>query len=66
MKTIDVIILSLCVGVFLIALYETYLQGISFSYPSFMLSIGLLFFYSYRRRLMEEKEQGQGPRRKGR
>lgn len=57
MKTIDTIILSLCIGFFIIAIYETIVLGITYSYGLYMVCIGLLFLYSYRRRNREEKEK---------
>ena len=57
MKTIDAVIFFLCVGCFIIAIYETIVLGISYSYAWYMLSTGLLFLYSYRRRNREEKEK---------
>ena len=57
MKTIDAVIFFLCVGFFIIAIYETIVLGIAYSYAWFMLSIGFMFLYSYRRRSQEEKEK---------
>lgn len=70
MKTFDIIILSLCVGFFVIAVYETIAIGLTTSYLWFMISMGLLFYYSFRRRWNEEeeeqKEQVQKSKRKRR
>lgn len=66
MKTIDYIILSLCIGFFVIALYETIVIGLTTSYMWFMVSIGMLLYYSLRRRQREENEQAQDTKRKGR
>lgn len=66
MKTIDYIILSLCIGFFVIALYETIVIGLTTSYMWFMVSIGMLLYYSLRCRQREENEQAQDTKRKGR
>lgn len=66
MKTIDYIILSLCIGFFVIALYETITIGLTTSYMWFMVSIGMLLYYSLRRRQREENDQAQDTKRKGR
>lgn len=54
MKTINVIIFSLCIGFFIIGVYETLQRGISFAYTWFMISTGLLLWYTYRRRSQQE------------
>lgn len=64
MKKTDIILLSLALGFFILGIYETMNWGISYSYLWFMLSIGLLFFYSFRRR--QETEQGRKSGKKGR
>lgn len=66
MKTFDFIILSLCVGFFVIAVYETIAIGLSTSYMWFMISIGLLLYYSFRRRQRLENERTQDPKSKRR
>ncbi|MEQ9440448.1 MAG: hypothetical protein RIG62_15440 [Cyclobacteriaceae bacterium] len=50
MRLADSIILSLCVAIFIMGVYETMTAGIAYSYWLFMFSVGLLFWYSYRRR----------------
>lgn len=66
MKIFDIIILSLSIGFFVIAIYETIALGLTASYMWFMISIGLLLYYSFRRRNREEKEQAQDTNRKRR
>lgn len=56
MKTIDVIIFSLCIGFFIIGIYETIQRGISFAYTWFMISTGLLLWVTYRRRSQQEED----------
>lgn len=69
MKTSDIILLSLAAAFVIIGTHQTITVGITASYPIFMLSVVLLFWYKYRqiqRRTEEEKpsEQKKSPKRK--
>jgi len=59
MKTSDIILLSLSAAFVIIGTHQTITLGITASYPIFMLSVALLFWYKYRQiqRRMEEEEQ---------
>ena len=52
---VDIIIFSLCVGVFIIGVYETMTVGLSYSYWIFMVSVGLLLWFNYRRQKKDDK-----------
>lgn len=49
MKLLDYILFSLAVAFLVIGIYETMVLGIGRAYGIFMLSLGLLFVYSYRK-----------------
>lgn len=53
MKIIDVVSFSLGIGFFIIGIYEATVVGVLYSYWWFMLSAGLLLFYTYRKRSQE-------------
>jgi len=53
-KLVDYIIFSLCVGVFIIGVYETMTVGLSYSYWLFMISVGLLLWFNFRQRKNDE------------
>ncbi|MEM9672657.1 MAG: hypothetical protein ACFB15_24085 [Cyclobacteriaceae bacterium] len=57
MRLADAIIFSLCVGIFIIGVYETMTVGIAYSYWLFMLSVGLLLWYNHRRRTQNGEEE---------
>jgi len=57
MKITDTIIFSLCVVFFVIGVHQTMVVGIAYSYFIFMLSIGLLFLYKYRRARAADDEK---------
>ncbi|MEM8967429.1 MAG: hypothetical protein AAGE93_13485 [Bacteroidota bacterium] len=50
---VNMIIFSLCVGVFIIGVYETMTVGLTYSYWIFMVSVGLLLWFNYRRKKSE-------------
>ncbi len=49
MKLVDIIILSLTVVIFIIAVHQTFTVGLMYSYWIFMFSIVLLLVLKYRR-----------------
>ena len=49
MKLIDSLLFSFSVAFFVIGIYETMTLGIGQAYYIFMLSLGLLFYYGYRK-----------------
>ena len=59
MKLIDVLSLVLSFGVMIIGIDQSMSYGIANSYWLYMISLGFLFFYSYRKAKREgaEKEQ---------
>lgn len=58
MKTIsDTIIFTLSVVAFIIGVHQTMTFGIAQSYFIFMISIGLLFLYRYRKAKYAENEE---------
>ena len=62
MKTSDLILLSLAAAFVIVGTHQTMTLGITASYPIFMLSVVLLFWYKYRqiqRRTVEEKYPDQ-------
>ncbi|RPA67467.1 hypothetical protein EF405_16585 [Cyclobacteriaceae bacterium YHN15] len=62
MKTSDIILLSLAAAFVIIGTHQTITLGITASYPIFMLSVVLLFWYKYRqiqRRAEDEKHPDQ-------
>jgi hypothetical protein len=65
MRLSDFLIFALCIGFFILALYETYTLGFRQSYWLFMMSVGLLFLYQLRK-LKMPKESAEPPSRKGR
>jgi membrane protein implicated in regulation of membrane protease activity len=59
MRTADIILLSLSAAFVIIGTHQTFTLGITASYPIFMLSVALLFWYKYRqiqRQTGEEKQ----------
>jgi membrane protein implicated in regulation of membrane protease activity len=57
MRLADAIILSLCVAVFIMGVYETMAVGMAYAYWLFMLSVGLLLWYNHRRRKGKETDK---------
>ena len=51
------IILALLVGLFIIALHQTVINGFANSYWLFMLVLGIYFLYNYSGRKKEDKEE---------
>jgi hypothetical protein len=50
MKLVDILLLSLAVVFIIIGAYETMTVGITTAYWKIMVSVGLFFFYSYRKK----------------
>ena len=50
MKLIDIVLLSLAAGFAIIAIYEAMNFGFGEAYWAVMLSLGLFFFYNYRKK----------------
>ena len=50
MKQKDIVLLSLSAALVIIGSHQTFTAGITYSYPIFMLSVALLFWYKYRQR----------------
>ncbi|SNS11908.1 hypothetical protein SAMN06295967_103260 [Belliella buryatensis] len=59
MKLKDIILLSLSAALVVIGTHLTITEGITLSYPVFMLAIAILFWYRYRKNeaLIKDKEQ---------
>lgn len=58
MKTLtDTILFTLIVVSFIIAVHQLMVNGISFAYPIFMLSVAMLFLYWYRKAQAKQKEE---------
>ena len=69
MKLFDTIILSLCVGLFIIGVHQIMVNGWAVSYWILMLSVSLLILYRINRLKREEKEKQEkqpGKKRKPR
>ena len=49
MKLMDILPFTLGLGTFVIGIHQSMVHGITESYWIFMLSLGLLFLYSYRK-----------------
>lgn len=49
MKLLDYILFCSALAFFAIGIYETFVLGIGYAYWIFMLSLGLLFLYGYRK-----------------
>ena len=56
MKLLDYILFSLAVAFFVIGIYETMVLGIGHAYGIFMLSLGLLFLFGYRKSQREQEK----------
>ncbi|MFM7429780.1 MAG: hypothetical protein ACKO1F_07760, partial [Flammeovirgaceae bacterium] len=50
MKLIDIVLLSLAAGFAIIGIYEAMKFGFGEAYWAVMLSLGLFFFYNYRKK----------------
>ncbi|MFD2203903.1 hypothetical protein [Shivajiella indica] len=57
MKTGDIILLSLSAAFVIIGTHQTITLGITASYPIFMLSVVLLFWYKYRQIQRKAEEE---------
>lgn len=49
MKLLDYLLFFFAVAFFVIGIYEAYMLGIGQAYGIFMISLGLLFWYGYRK-----------------
>ncbi|VXD18660.1 conserved hypothetical protein [Marinoscillum sp. 108] len=56
MKLLDYILFSLAVAFFVMGIYETMVLGIGHAYGIFMLSLGLLFLFGYRKSRREQEK----------
>ncbi len=58
------IIFSLALGFFAIGTHQALIYSIADAYGIFMLSLGLLFLYGYRKKRMQQEEQKAEPKKK--
>ncbi|RED98858.1 hypothetical protein [Marinoscillum furvescens] len=56
MKLLDYILFSTAVALFIIGIYETMVMGVGHAYGIFMVSLGLLFVFGYRKSKREQKK----------
>lgn len=56
MKLLDHILFALSFAFFIIGIYEAMVLGIGSAYFIFMISLGLLFLFSYRKNKRERKK----------
>ncbi|WP_258102823.1 hypothetical protein [Marinoscillum sp. MHG1-6] len=49
MKLLDILLFSSAIAFFVMGVYESMVLGIGQAYSIFMLSLGLLFIYGYRK-----------------
>ena len=57
MKLADILPFTLGLGTFVIGIHQSMVHGIAESYWIFMLSLGLLFLYSYRKGKNNEDQE---------
>lgn len=66
MKLLDASILSISLALMVVGIHQTWTNGIGFSYPLFMLAVGLLFWFQLRRnKVLASNHQHILARRKG-
>ncbi|MFN5332991.1 MAG: hypothetical protein ACK5B5_09830 [Bacteroidota bacterium] len=66
MKLLDASILSISLALMVVGIHQTWANGIGFSYPLFMLAVGLLFWFQLRRnKVLASNQQHIPARRKG-
>lgn len=59
MRLLDFILLPLAAALVIIGAHVTIQHGVGASYPIFMFSVVLLFWFLYRKRKIEEEDQKQ-------
>ncbi|MFY0600816.1 MAG: hypothetical protein JXR03_14170 [Cyclobacteriaceae bacterium] len=53
MKLLDILLFASAIAFFVIGIYEAMVLGIGQAYSIFMISLGLLFIYGYRKNRMK-------------
>jgi Mg2+/citrate symporter len=56
MKLLDILLFTGALAFFVIGIYEAMVLGIGQAYGIFMISLGLLFVFNYRKRTNEKNE----------
>jgi len=59
MKLLDASLLSISLALMVVGIHQTWANGIGFSYPLFMLAVGLLFWFQLRRNKVPASNQQQ-------
>lgn len=62
MKIVDVILLPLAAALVIVGAHMTFTQGITASYPIFMLAVGLLLWFKLRKVREEEDKKAELPK----
>ncbi len=57
MKLLDILLFTLALAFFVIGIYEAMVLGIGQAYGIFMISLGLLFVYNYRKKRSYKSDQ---------
>lgn len=58
MKLTDILLLSLSAALVIVGTHQTFVGGITYSYPIFMMAVALLFWYKYRKNNASQPQIG--------